>query len=85
MHFFGTIGTVSFLFGFFTTIVLIFEKLWNIAHNVRGRDVVDNTWFYLALVALVIGVQLFLAGYLAEMITLNSKKERDYIISEKTW
>lgn len=85
MHFFGTLGTISFMFGFFTTIGLISEKIWNIAHHIKGRDVVDNTWFYLALVALVIGAQLFLAGYLAEMITLNSNKKSDYIISEKTW
>jgi len=84
MHFFGTLGTLSFLFGFITTFYLIAEKVYNIANSVRGRDVVDNTWFYLSLVAVVIGVQLFLAGYIAEMITLTSNKKNDYIITEKT-
>lgn len=85
MHFFGSLGVLSFLFGFITTSVLIIEKIYNISNNIHGRDVVDNTWFYLALMALIVGVQLFLAGYLGELITLNSEKKNSYLISEKTW
>lgn len=84
MHFFGTFGSLSFLFGFVTTFFLIIEKIYNIANHIKGRDITDNTWFYLSLVAVVIGVQLFLSGYIAEMITLNSTKKNDYIIADKT-
>jgi glycosyltransferase involved in cell wall biosynthesis len=83
MHFFGSLGTLMFIFGFFTTVYLLIEKIYNISHNIKGRDVVANTWFYLALVALIIGVQLFLAGFIAEMITLSSNKKNDYIVGEK--
>ena len=83
MHFFGTLGTLSFLFGFITTCYLIIEKVYHISNGIKGRDVVDNTWFYLALVALVIGVQLFLAGFIGEMITMSSNKRSDYNVSEK--
>jgi glycosyltransferase involved in cell wall biosynthesis len=82
MHFFGAMGTASFLFGFIITFYLIAEKIYNITHGIVGRDVVNNTWFYLSLVALVVGVQLFLAGYLAEMINIHSSKKNDYLIIE---
>lgn len=84
MHFFGTLGTLSFLFGFFTTCYLAFDKIYHLSYGIRGRDIVNNTWFYLALVALIIGVQLFLAGFIGEMITMNSNKKNDYVVSDKT-
>lgn len=83
MHFFGTLGSVSFLFGFIVTAYLIGEKIYNTAHHLHGRDIVNNTWFYLALVALVIGIQLFLAGYIAEMVNISSPKKNDYLVIEK--
>jgi glycosyltransferase involved in cell wall biosynthesis len=83
MHFFGSLGTLMFIFGFFTTGYLLIEKIYYISNNIKGRDIVDNTWFYLALVALIVGVQLFLAGFIAEMITLSSNKKNDYIVGEK--
>jgi glycosyltransferase involved in cell wall biosynthesis len=82
MHFFGTLGSLSFLFGFGTTAYLIAEKVYNLSHGIKGRDVVDNTWFYLALIALVIGVQLFMAGFLGEMMTMHNHRKTDYLISE---
>jgi glycosyltransferase involved in cell wall biosynthesis len=84
MHFFGTLGTLSFLFGFITTAFLLGEKMYNIAMHIKGRDIVDNTWFYLSLAALIIGVQLFLSGYMAEMITINSTKKNEYLIADRT-
>lgn len=83
MHFFGTLGTVSFLIGFFTTTFLIAEKIYNISHGIHDRDIVDRPSFYLALVSVVIGVQLFLAGFLGEMMTMNNSKKNDYLISER--
>lgn len=84
MHFFGTMGTVSFLIGFLITIWLITEKFYySFFLNQRVRDVVDQPLFFLALVALVIGVQLFLAGFLAEMISLSGSRRNEYLIRDR--
>ncbi|MCX2745975.1 glycosyltransferase family 2 protein [Mangrovivirga sp. M17] len=84
MHFFGTMGTLSFMAGFFITCWVIFEKLYTVwfTHKV-ARAVTDQPLFFLALIALVIGVQLFLAGFLGEMITQTDQYKNDYLISEK--
>jgi glycosyltransferase involved in cell wall biosynthesis len=82
MHFFGSLGTLSFLLGFGITLYLIWEKLYNLRNHLRVRDVVDQPIFFLALVAIVVGVQLFLAGFLGEILANQNKKE-DYIITEE--
>lgn len=84
MHFFGTLGTLSFLFGLIVTGFVIGEKMYNIYHHIQGRDVVEQPLFFLALVALVIGTQLFLAGFIAEMIIQVNPKKNDYLILERT-
>ncbi|MGV3558815.1 glycosyltransferase family 2 protein [Larkinella arboricola] len=84
MHFFGTFGTLSFFIGSLITVYLIGEKLYNIANQLRYRNVTDNPLFFLALVAIILGVQLFLAGFLGEMmVRQSSHKTGDYLISEK--
>lgn len=84
MHFFGTLGTLCFLFGIIITVTLIGQKIYSIYQHEQFRDVVDQPVFFLALVAVVVGVQLFMAGFVAEMITLNSGKTNDYLIAERT-
>jgi len=81
MHFFGSLGTLSFFLGFAITIWLIYEKLYNQRHHLRVRDVVDQPLFFLSLVAIVVGVQLFMAGFLGEILANQGRKE-DYIINE---
>ena len=86
MHFFGSLGVLSFLTGMSITVYLIIQKIQQIAYKTPLKDIRQITMqpiFYLALVALVIGVQLFLAGFLGEMITMNSTKTNDYVIREK--
>ena len=84
MHFFGFMGVLSFLFGFACTMYLIADKLYHIYLSKSPyRDVVDNTWFYLALVAIILGVQLFLAGFIGEMMIQHSYKKNDYLVSEE--
>ncbi len=68
MHFFGTMGTLSFFVGSVIAIWLIAEKLINIAQGERYRNVTDNPLFFFGLVAIILGVQLFLAGFLGEML-----------------
>ncbi|WP_420318033.1 glycosyltransferase family 2 protein [Ekhidna sp.] len=84
MHFFGVFGTLSFLGGFFITIWVIGEKLYRQYHQMERRDVVDQPLFFLALVALIVGMQLFLAGFIAEMMIQVNQKKGDYLISERT-
>ncbi|OQA85670.1 MAG: Undecaprenyl-phosphate 4-deoxy-4-formamido-L-arabinose transferase [Bacteroidetes bacterium ADurb.Bin234] len=84
MHFFGLGGTLSFLIGFVITLWLIIQKLINIAHGVAYyRQVTDQPLFYLALLVMVFGMQLFLAGFLGEMVSRNSSERNKYIIRTK--
>jgi glycosyltransferase involved in cell wall biosynthesis len=83
MHFFGTLGSLSFLAGFFITTYIIFQKVWSIYKGLPFRDVVNQPIFYLALVAIIIGVQMFLAGFLAEMFTMANEKNSGYLLIDK--
>ncbi|MEQ9465911.1 MAG: glycosyltransferase family 2 protein [Ekhidna sp.] len=84
MHFFGVFGSLSFIGGFFITIWIIAEKLYRQYYHMERRDVVDQPLFFLALVALIVGMQLFLAGFIAEMMIQVNQRKGDYLISEKT-
>ncbi len=84
MHFFGTFGILSFLAGFSFTVKLIWDKLDAIYISkvpVR-REITEQPIFYLALVALVIGVQLFVTGFLAELLARQSVSKKDYLVIE---
>ena len=83
MHLFGSLGILSFLTGTGLTNWLIGEKLYNIAYNLKYRNVTDNPLFFLALVAIILGVQLFLAGFIGELLITNSDKTTNYQIKEE--
>jgi glycosyltransferase involved in cell wall biosynthesis len=83
MHFFGLLGTLSFLTGFVITCWLIFEKVYGLSKGLKVREIVDQPLFFLALVALIIGVQLFVTGFIAELMTSNQSKETEYKIDEE--
>lgn len=84
MHFFGTFGTLSFFVGTVLAIWLIVEKLINISQGVKFRNATDNPLFYFGLVAIILGVQLFLAGFLGEMLVRQSLgKANDSQIAER--
>lgn len=80
MHFFGPVGVVSFLIGFFITIYLICEKLMSIASGTDYRNVTDQPLFFLSLLAILIGTQLFLTGFIAELLSRNSSERNKYHI-----
>ncbi|MBD1428153.1 MULTISPECIES: glycosyltransferase family 2 protein [Sphingobacterium] len=80
MHFFGPVGVVSFLIGFFITFYLICEKLMSIANGTPYRNVTDQPLFYLSLLAIMIGTQLFLTGFIAELLSRNSSERNKYHI-----
>ena len=83
MYFFGGLGTLMFLIGGFTTVWVIAEKLYKQLHNLPLRAVTEQPLFYLAILAIVLGVQLFLAGFLGELINRNSTDRNNYLIDEK--
>jgi len=84
MHFFGSMGSISFVFGLAVAIGLILYKAYAIHKGLPYRNATDHPFFYFAIVAIIVGVQLFLAGFLAELITtMNNKPSDDYLISEK--
>ncbi|HXH18775.1 MAG TPA: glycosyltransferase [Chitinophagales bacterium] len=83
MHLFGTIGTVSFIIGGVITIWLIAEKQYRLYHHLKVRDVVDQPLFYLALLAVIVGVQLFLAGFLAELVSRTAYDRNLYDVGER--
>ncbi|MFZ4861882.1 glycosyltransferase family 2 protein [Sphingobacterium sp. Mn56C] len=82
MHFFGPIGVMSFLLGFGITIYLICEKLISIAAGTTYRNVTDQPLFYLSLLAIMIGTQLFLTGFIAELVSRNSSERNKYHIEQ---
>jgi len=82
MHFFGSLGTLSFLIGFLITSWLVIEKVYRSFQNQAVRDVTDQPLFFLALVAVIVGVQLFLAGFLAEMVSLSGRRKDEYLIRD---
>ncbi|MBC5772436.1 glycosyltransferase family 2 protein [Pontibacter sp. KCTC 32443] len=83
MHFFGTMGTLMFVVGLGITIWLIVQKLLGLYSGGRVRDIVDQPLFFLALVAVILGVQLFLAGFLAEMISMSASKKNEYLVRDR--
>ena len=83
MHFFGTSGILMFLVGFVMTVWIIAVKLVHQSQGLRYRAVTDQPLFYLALVALVLGVMLFLAGFLGEMISRNAEGRNDYNVRDR--
>jgi len=83
MHFFGLLGSFSFLAGFAITCWLIFQKVYGLSKGFQVREVTDQPLFFLALVALIIGVQLFVTGFIAELMTSNQSKEAEYKIDEE--
>lgn len=84
MHFFGTLGTLSFVLGFVFVLGITWEKVRAIyiLKTSDYRDIVEQPLFFLAITAIVIGVQLFLAGFVGEMMVMNSHKRNDYIFDD---
>ena len=86
MHFFGSFGVLSFLLGFISAGFIIYEKISKLSQNVPLeliRPVTDQPLFYIALLAIIIGIQLFLVGFLSELIIQINSDKKGYKI-EKT-
>ena len=84
MHFFGSLGVLSFLLGTVMALYMIAVKLYHIAaHIPYKREITDQPMFYIALVAIVVGSQMFLTGFVAELVTRNAPERNQYLIEKE--
>ena len=83
MYFFGGLGTLMFILGGFTTCWIIGSKIYKQVMDLPLRAVADQPLFYLAILAIILGVQLFLAGFLGELINRNSSDRNRYLTDKK--
>ena len=84
MHFFGSLGVISFLAGTIIALWIIGQKLYHISYHIPyTREITAQPLFYIALVAIVVGFQLFLTGFIAELVSRNAPERNSYQI-EKT-
>ena len=82
MYFFGSLGTIMFLLGGGTTVWVIAAKLYKQAMGLPLRAVTDQPLFFVAILAVILGVQLFLAGFLGELINRRSSDRNTYLIDK---
>ena len=83
MHVFGFLGTVMFVFGFLATIVVGGVKLYHLFAGIPAPLVTNSPYFYISLTMMVLGTQLFVAGFLGELISRNAQGRNDYHIEEE--
>jgi len=83
MHFFGSLGVLSFFIGIIMALYILFEKKYLIWQGLAYRDVTDQPLFYLSLVAIVVGSQMFLAGFIAELLSRNAPERNQYLIEKE--
>ena len=83
MHFFGIVGTIMFMIGFSIFGYIVVEKLYAIFNSMSAKNIADMSVFYIALTSMVIGVQLFLAGFISEMISRNANDRNNYQIEKE--
>lgn len=83
MHFFGLIGSLMFMVGFIMILVVGGIKIYHISQGISAPLVTNTPYFHIALASMVIGTQLFLAGFVGELITRNSNERNRYSISEE--
>ena len=83
MHFFGLLGTLMFIFGLISAGYLGITKLYKLSQGIKSILITDNPWFYIALVSMILGTQLFLAGFVGELILKTKEEKNNYTIKEK--
>ena len=83
MHFFGLIGSLMFMLGFLSAIVVGGMKLYNMYSGNAYNLVTDSPYFYIALTLMIIGTQLFLTGFVGELIARNAQERNHYEINEE--
>jgi len=82
MHFFGVVGSLMFLLGLISIAVVGVNKLIHIINETSAQLITNSPYFFLAITSMIIGTQLFLAGFLGEMISRNSQDRNEYKLDE---
>ena len=82
MHVFGFLGTLMFFIGFVAAFCIGADKLWCLANHIPQRLVTDSPYFYIALTMMIIGTQLFLTGFVADLVSRSSQGRNDYQVEE---
>lgn len=83
MHFFGLWGSLMFVLGFIAVVAVGVNKLLALSNHVPARLVTDSPYFYLSMLAMILGTLLFLTGFLGELVTRNAPERNDYNIEKK--
>ena len=83
MHVFGLLGTVMFLIGFIAVIIVGANKLYALANGIPARLVTDSPYFYISLTMMLLGTQLFVAGFLGDLISRSSEQRNNYQIEKE--
>lgn len=83
MHLFGALGVLMFIVGFCSAAFIGIYKLYKLSVHEPAVLVANNPWFYISLTAMILGTQLFLAGFLGEIILRNKNNEARYKISDQ--
>ena len=83
MHVFGFVGTIMFFIGFLSAVLLGVDKLYALANGIPQRLVTDSPYFYISLTMMMLGTQLFLSGFIADLISRSSHDRNDYQIEEQ--
>lgn len=83
MHFFGLLGSLMFLIGLIAVIAVGAIKLYNMYHGNHYILVTDSPYFYISLTTMILGTQLFLAGFVGELVVRNSPRRNEYEIRQE--
>jgi len=83
MHFFGLYGSLMFILGFISVLIVGINKLIAILEHLRAPLITESPYFYLAILAMILGTQLFLAGFVAEIVARNSTERNNYHIERE--
>lgn len=83
MHLFGALGTLLFILGFFAAAWIGIDKLICLSHGIPARLVTANPYFYIALVCMLLGTQLFLTGFVAELVSRSATDRNVYLIEKE--
>ena len=83
MHFFGVFGTIMFMIGFSLFAYIVGDKLYSMITGVIAKNIAEMSGFYIALTSMLMGVQLFLAGFIAEMVSRNSSDRGHYHVEKE--
>lgn len=83
MHVFGFLGSIMFFIGFVATVMLGADKLYALSHGVAQRLITESPYFYISLTMMIIGTQLFLMGFIGDLVSRTSDNRNDYQIEEE--